>query len=362
MKIKNFNSTYTLPFRFEIPNTIKYFLGKNSLISSRIKFFKRFLYILLNRQLSLEISKILHSHKNILWINISAPSLGDSLMDLSGRLMLKDKKIDLYTDIKNAHLYINDKYFSSVFSETKQVKKKYDLVIVDSYSTRSIYVKTKVAPSTEYVSMFGYFNGPEVNRVLFSFHQMNNLLGYKNTTDEISKIAKPSLFISKDDKFFIKNLSLPKSLIAIAVGGEWKFRTFNNWIKVIEELLQIDKNISIILIGSNNGISTSEKIIYNFSEKRILNYVSKLTFNQAAEVIRQSTITVCCDGGLMHAANSVDAVNVALLAKLDNKMQLTEINNSFPLFDFSNVNNIAIEDILKKCKKALNLAHNHLQT
>ena len=140
---------------------------------------KLYIYIVIKRQRKLEVFNILPKYKKILWINVSAPSLGDSLMDLSGRVLLKDRTIDLYTDKKNANLYQNDFIFSKIFTHNNKVdSSRYDVVIIDSYSTRSINIKAKIAPFTVFVGMFGYYNGPEVNRVLFSFHQLNHLLGY----------------------------------------------------------------------------------------------------------------------------------------------------------------------------------------
>ena len=95
-----FEKTYTLPFKFDIPNYAKEFLGKFIFFKPWIKFIKRYLYIHLRAQNSLEIYNILPEHKKILWINISAPSLGDSLMDLSSRTMLVGRKVDLFTDKK----------------------------------------------------------------------------------------------------------------------------------------------------------------------------------------------------------------------------------------------------------------------
>ena len=95
IKMLDFKKTYTLPFKFDIPNYAQEFLEKKTLIKSRIKFLKRYLYINIKGQKLLEIYSILPKHNNILWINISAPSLGDSLMDLSSRIMLKGRKIDL---------------------------------------------------------------------------------------------------------------------------------------------------------------------------------------------------------------------------------------------------------------------------
>ena len=182
VKMLGLKKTYTLPFKFDLPNYAKEFLEENTFIKLWIKFIKRYLYIHLRAQNSLEIYNILPGHKKILWINISAPSLGDSLMDLSSRIMLIGRKVDLFTDNNNSNLYKDDFLFSKVFTDIKQLGEcRYELVILDSYSTRSIDIKVKIARLTPFVGMFGYYNGPEVNRVLFSFHQMNNLLGYIKT-------------------------------------------------------------------------------------------------------------------------------------------------------------------------------------
>ena len=91
VKMLGFKKTYILPFKFDIPNYAKEFLEKKSFIKLWIKFIKRYLYIHLKGQNSLEIYNILPEHKDILWINISAPSLGDSLTDLSSRIMLNGR-------------------------------------------------------------------------------------------------------------------------------------------------------------------------------------------------------------------------------------------------------------------------------
>ena len=359
-KVKEFKRTYNFPFNYEIPNSTDAFLKANFAMSSKIKFIKRKLYLSFKRQNHLEIDNILPLHQNILWINLSAPSLGDSLMDLSSRIMLQDRKIDLYTDKKNAILYRYDAYINSVFSEINQIKqKKYDLVIIDSFSTRSVKFKEKIAPLTPFVGMFGYYNGPEVNRVLFSFHQMNNLLGSVINKSEINDMAKPSIFISKSDKISINSLKLPKEFIAIVIGGEWSFRTFNNWTQVIEKLIKLYRKRKIILIGSNNGVDDARLIIESISSEHVFNLVAKLSFNQTAEVVSKAKFIVCCDGGLMHAANAVDAIAVKLLAKLDDDMQLTPANNYFSLFDKVNVNNISIENIILKCQEASNFSDSH---
>ena len=355
--------TYTLPFKFEIPNYTNEFLEKRSTIKSWIKYVKRYLYILFKGQHSLEIFQISDKHINILWINFSAPSLGDSLMDLSSRVLLFDKKVDLLTDKKNAHLHNNDLSFSSVFTNKKEVVNKiYDLVIVDSYSTKSIKIKTDVAFFVPFVGLYGYYNGPEVNRVLFSFHQINNLLGYLHTENEVNERAKSSISISAHDIKIIESLKLPKNFIAIVIGGEWEYRTYNNWCKVIEKLLLIDNNLKIILLGSENAKEAEEEIFKNIASSNLLSYVTKFSFNQTAQIISHANYLFCCDGGLMHAANAVDTKIIPLFARLQAELQLTISCKSFPLFDLFDVNNISVEDVILKYTEATNSDHNHLQS
>jgi heptosyltransferase-2 len=320
------------------------------------------LYILLKRQKSLEISNISENHLDILWINLSAPSLGDSLMDLSSRKLLHKKNIDLFTDKKNAHIFSNDVYFSAVYVDIKDVinKKKYDLVIIDSYSSRSVLIKSKIAALVPYVSMYGYFNGPQVNRVLFSFHQMNRLLGYINTEKDINIKAKSSMTISMHDQKLVNGLKLPKEFITIVLGGDWSYRTYNNWCEVIERLFCLDHNIQIALVGSENAKNDEKKIFEKLSSYKLFSFVAKYSFTQTAQILSKSSLVFCCDGGLMHAANSLGVKVIPLLAKLDASMQLTESCKSFPLFDLLDVNNILVEDIIQKYSEAASFDHNHL--
>ena len=143
--MSDYKKTYTLPFKFGIPNYSQAFLEETSAFKRLLKYIKRYFYIILRRQNKHEVFNILPSHNRILWINLSAPSLGDSLMDLSSRVMLKDKNIDLFTDKKNAILYDDDQVFSNVYTKQEKVcSSKYDLVIIDSYSTKSINIKSNL--------------------------------------------------------------------------------------------------------------------------------------------------------------------------------------------------------------------------
>ena len=351
--MSGYKKTYTLPFKFDIPNYSQAFLGETSAFGRWLKYRKRYFYILLRRQNKHEVFNILPSHNRILWINLSAPSLGDSLMDLSNRVMIRDKSIDLFTDKKNAILYDDDQVFLNVYTKKEEVgSSKYDLVIIDSYSTKSINIKSNLAPTTPFIGMFGYYNGPEVNRVLFSFHQMNHLLGYIKNEDDINSSSKVSLFISNEDREIVQSIGLPAEYITIALGGEWKYRTYNQWNEVTEKLVANNKDINIVFIGSRNAKDISKKLLKKIPLKNLFNCVDNFTFKQTAQIIKKSQILLCCDGGLMHAANAVNTPVVALFARLSPEMQLTESIRAFSIYDKNDVNNISVNDVLTKYKEA----------
>ena len=354
-----YKKTYTLPFKFDIPNYSQAFLGETSAFGRWLKYRKRYFYILLRRQNKHEVFNILPSHNRILWINLSAPSLGDSLMDLSNRVMIRDKSIDLFTDKKNAILYDDDQVFLNVYTKKEEVgSSKYDLVIIDSYSTKSINIKSNLAPTTPFIGMFGYYNGPEVNRVLFSFHQMNHLLGYIKNEDDINSSSKVSLFISNEDREIVQSIGLPAEYITIALGGEWKYRTYNQWNEVTEKLVANNKDINIVFIGSRNAKDISKKLLKNIPLKNLFNCVDNFTFKQTAQIIKKSQILLCCDGGLMHAANAVNTPVVALFARLSPEMQLTQSIRAFSVYDKNDVNNISVNGVLTKHKEATNYVDN----
>jgi hypothetical protein len=354
-KMHRFKKTFTLPFNVEISHYTKNFLLHNNFFKRYLKFLKRYLFIVFKRQNTLEIDYISPNHKKVLWINISAPSIGDSLMDLSSRVLIDDRKIDLYTHFSNAKIYEYDLFISKVFTNKALINQyDYDLIILDSYSTRSIRIKNDVAPKLPFVGMYGFFNGPEVNRVLFSFNRMNHLLGYTRNENEISKIAKASLSIGLDDKKLIARKKMPNHYISIAVGGEWPYRTFNQWDLVIERLLIENNMLNIVLVGSENGNDIAQSLVEKFLDANIINCVGKFSFNQTTEIINKSQILLCCDGGLMHAANSVSTPIVPLFARLSEQMQLTDSICSFSLFDELDVNNIPFEDICDMYLEAYN--------
>ena len=272
------------------------------------KFLKRRVFVfLLVKQCGLtrEIENISDNEQRILWINWAAPSLGDSLMDLSARVLLKGKHVTLLTHPKNAPLYMWDPIFKAVFSDPFELKKNiqddnFDLVICDSFSPRVLVKKLIVAPLTPFVGLYGFINGFEVHRTLFAFERMKQLLGISG---QISIPVRPLIGCAS-------GASKKEFDVCIAVGGEWLFRTYRHWSAVVERLL--DQDYSVLLVGSHNGSDVADSICSRFPG--VASSVGKIGLSAIATEIARARVFVGSDGGLWHIACALPVPTVVLFA------------------------------------------------
>ena len=318
------------------------------------KYLKRKLFMKLALQDALIIDFIPKEATKILWINFSAPSLGDSIMDLSGRVLLKDFNIDLLTDTKNHSLYENDMVFKTIFNKVEDAKNShladsYDLIILDAFSPKIVKAKKQIAPLTPFVGMWGYLNGFEVHRTIYSFVRIQHLLDPKAS---ISQPILPSLAVSELVK--LKSDSV-KPIIAIVVGAEWEYRRYDKWGDVISHLLS---QYQVLLVGSSNGLKDASEIISIFPE--CINYVGNCTLAETVSIISQAKIVLAADGGLWHVACALTKPSVALFAAMpllnesgirvnrDTADMLCEV-----IYDDNQVSNIDPKEILQAFERLI---------
>ena len=89
-----FDRTYTTPFSDSIPASVEDFFRRVPLYKRFKRFLGRYLYAEVVLRNSQKVKQISNEHQKILWVQWVDSYLGDSLMDLSGRVLIKDKKID----------------------------------------------------------------------------------------------------------------------------------------------------------------------------------------------------------------------------------------------------------------------------
>ncbi|MDA8631875.1 hypothetical protein N9L29_04170 [Litoricolaceae bacterium] len=247
-------------------------------------------------------------HRRILWVNLAAPSLGDSLMDLAARTLLYDKNLILLTDRKNAQLYEDDRFFSEVYTSARCVReafqsKPFDLVICDSFAPRVMLKKILAAPRVDFVGLYGFLNGFEVHRTYFAFARMRELAAV-DELDSVAELQCPTISVP------VLLQDRPEVDVCIAVGGEWSFRSYNNWLAIADWL--ISRGYSVSLVGSANGVQEAQKIEKKFP--LIRSSVGKLSLREVVSEISRSKFFIGADGGLWHIACAIPMPTVALFA------------------------------------------------
>lgn len=260
---------------------------------------------------------ITEAHQRILWISLSAPSLGDALMDASGRHLLDGRTVDLLTSSKNAALFSGDRYFRAVFTDPEETKRAcakepYDLCILDAFNPRVLLTKHRICPKTDFVGMYGFLNGFEVHRTCFSFARLEQLLGLPNQSTKPWAVHH-ALGGSGWQRF--RNPAAPLR-VAIGVGGEWAYRTYTGWADVIVQLIRSMPGLEVYLLGSDNGLALAKQIEQDDRVSGVLvnNLVGQLSLDQTAAVLRHSDVYLGADGGLWHLAVGAGVPSVVVFA------------------------------------------------
>jgi hypothetical protein len=274
------------------------------------KYLKRCAYVRMFTRRDLLLEKIPQETKRILWINLSAPSLGDSLMDLSGRVLLEGFTVDLLTHPKNLELYQHDACFDHVFSHAQQISDQslstsYDLFIIDSFSPRVISVMNTVSSNTPFVGMWGFINGFEVHRTIYSFARIQYLLGEPLSN---KKPICPLLTLNHSLTVNFASASA-KPLIAVVLGAEWEYRRYEKWEEVIRFFI---KDYEIVLVGSKNGEQDAAEITRHLPSCH--DFVGQCSLMETAQILSMAKVVIAADGGLWHVACALGKPTVGLFA------------------------------------------------
>ena len=278
-----------------------------------VKLFKRKLFLRLLGQQRRILHQIPSRSARLLWINLSATSVGDALMDLSGRRLLEGMDLDLLTAPSCSQLLLNDDVFRVVHTDRRQAKQShkrhpYDLFIVDSFSTRSVGCKVVIDRQAPMISMYGFINGFEIHRTEFSFARTFQIAPTSN--DLAKHIAKLPMVGSE-----FRNMRPPSKarsgLIGIVVGGNWSHRRYSHWVDVIDGLGAPEE---VVLLGSDNGVEDARRIKAVFPACN--DYVGKCSLLETVNLIGECSVILAADGGLWHVATALRKPTVLLFSAL----------------------------------------------
>ena len=336
---------FTPPFPQHLPSNVETFVAVEPVRKILWRRIRRSWWLAVNGQRRLERTRIEAGHPRILWIHSGMPQVGDSLMDLACRVLLRgrDVGVDLLIDPHLAPLYAADDVFARVHSDPgKAARNAYDLVIVLSSSAQSLRAKLSHFRRLPYVNLHGYYTGPEFHRTLFGFYRLDQLLGGRAREADVLPIARPHMAVSAEVRAAIDALGLPRRFIAVAVGGVRGWRTYSRWAEVIEAIRAAGGTEPVVLLGAANGLAVRDTILAASGAASVIDRVDRHSLTEVFEILRRSAVVAVADGGLLHVAHAAGAATVSLFAeRIDPTYRLTPANRSVAFYSRTAVSDIA---------------------
>lgn len=294
--------------------------------------------------------------KRGLWIYKGVPQIGDALMDLAPRSLLRQQGIciDLYTDTHLAAMFNGDPWFERVYDDAQTIKSQnYDFVIVPSHKGRSLRHKSRLLPNLAWISMHGFYTGPEFHRGKFATQRIMDLLEHEATELEFAQHQQQKLrpLVSRpaERRDFTK--------IAFALGGVDASRTYNDWVPLTKALLRDSKKIEITLLGSTNAEETARVLMSACAATtRISNQVNHTDLPECRDLIQQQDVIIAADGGLMHLGATTKTRLVSLFhVGVDPLWRLSGAHLQSALQSATNkVSDIPVSTVVQGISKALN--------
>ena len=334
------------------------FLQASGKFSVLKKYLSRYLRLLVGGQLGREVANIPVGAR-VLWLHAGKRNIGDALMEASGRVLLKERRIpiDLLTLPNLASVFEGDDIFSRVYYEASEVNvADYDYVLMTEFNHRTIKTKNRYFHEVPYACMFRYFYGPDRNQTMFSFAAINEIFSLGLSADVIADKAKPYMYVSKDT-VESAGYEQKQPFITISVGGIDANRSYRKWRDVLS--LFDDSELSqavqtVVLLGSENGrVCADELMNLTFSKLNLISYVGQLTLKESQVVIDQSQRFIGCDGGLMHVAHTTSTPTVSIFANEPHHLRLTKRCHSLPLQGVCDVNDVLPDQIFNALRQSL---------
>lgn len=295
-----------------------------------------------------------------LWLYKGIPQIGDALMDLAPRSLLVEHgiKVDLFSDSHICELFKNDSWFGKNFSELDRVQAKdYDFVIVPSNKRRSLSHKRGPLAKLPWISMHGFYTGPEFDRGGFSAQRVFDALRITGTQEKLQSHARQKLSPIISPASVGRNPGGMPIKLAFALGGVDPQRTYDQWQSVAQGIAA-HRLVDVTLLGSSNAAQAARefqsKWLYSLN-----NQVGQTSLFQCREIIHQQDLFFACDGGLMHLGVTTPTRLVSLFSRSVHpawRLPLEEQRNSLQATGYSfdgSVNAIHVDEIVATAERLL---------
>ena len=323
------------------------------------------------------------SFNKILIIRLS--SIGDIVLTSPVVRALKeqtDASIYFLTKESYVHVLNNNPLIQKVFSisEMEEVmNKKFDLIVDLQKNLKSFFISILIKDkmkNTHYIS----YNKENVKKwLLINFKK--NFFKYDHVIDRyFSELKKINIkndnngvdfFIpsSINKKSFSKQLPLENNYIAWVIGGTYKQKKISKEI-IIKVCSKISK--PVILIGGKLEKQIGEYICQKVKKPNLYNLCGSLSLDKSAFIIKNSSIVLTNDTGMMHIASAFQKKIISFWGctkpslgmypykSNENSIEINSHISSFPCSKLGNkclhskdgcINSIKVNEILMAIEK-----------
>jgi hypothetical protein len=300
---------------------------------------KRSVLMLLTGQQLLIANDAPQKVRKLLWYYDWA-TIGDSIMDLSQRSLIDPRiSIDLCMPHGPIELFVEDERFRRVSRSLDDCDARYDMVIVQSLTTRTIFKKLRYHPFTPWLSIMAHRRDERFSRIQLAYEQ-------------IARVFRPCGSGPVEPALRLRHRPMQSQLftIAVAVGGGDKRRRYENWAQLVR-LISSGWPLHLpapkfFLLGSGDAARDTVKTISGMHGcGDIESHIDLPAITAAAELIQQSSFFIGADGGLMHIAAALGKPGVAIFCEIKPEWRLHSSSKMRPIFCEQNINDISAEKI-----------------
>ena len=257
----------------------------------------------------------------VLWIHEGMPQIGDALMDLAPRSLLAEQgmQVDLFASEHIARLFERDAWFAHSLHRSEDVHiENYDVSIVLSHDHKARVLKRACVAPLPWVSLQGFYGGPDFHRARFVTQRLSDLLGQSLAPEEFARHSAQKLLVRSEAAAWAGQAWQAPGGVALVLGGVWPARTYRRWAQIVSALRARGVR-SFALLGGANGRAMADELVARCEpDVELADFVGRTSLPQAHALLARSAAVVCTDGGLMHVALTTTSPVVALFnAEID---------------------------------------------
>lgn len=295
-----------------------------------------------NGQAARRVERVPDSVRRMLWV-YTWTTVGDAIMDLAPRILVpRQVAIDLLIAPALAPLFASDRRLRHVHTNPGTLDTDIDFVLLDSFRSTSLRLKSKRYPALPFASMRGHNAGERFDRVAFADRRIRQLFGL--AADEV---VQPRLDLGDVGA---KVFDEPRFRIAVQLGARVARQRYAHWDQALPKIVAgwpAGVTAPLFeLLGQGDSARKDLKVLgAAFVASHASNKIDSGDLRKSALDIAACDAFVGVDSGLMHVAVGVETPGLALFAGIDPAYRLRPASSMVALYSDAEVSTIPPERV-----------------